>query len=251
MDDWRENIYFVLVEPKEPGNIGAAARAIKNMGFGRLSLTGTPDYLNDEARTFAHNAMDVLTSAEIRNSISDAIADKQFVAGTSRRRGRTRGVFLPVESGARRLCEAALSNKVAILFGREDRGLFNEEVRECAFLMTIPSSRVQPSLNLAQAVLIIAYELAKAGMEAASLLRADAPKLVSHDLLVKLYDRMEHAMKLIEYIPSDNRFLEKKIMQNLRHCLGRAGLTEWEFNMFHGICGQIEKKFGTDASNRQ
>ncbi len=253
MKNWRDNVYFTLVEPKEPGNIGACARAIKNMDFKKLCLVNPPSLMTDEAQWFARNAGDVLDSAATFDSIRDAVSDKHFLVGTSRRRGRRRGVFMPVEEGANRIFEIAHTNKIAILFGREDRGLYNEEIEECAFLMTIPANRKQPSINLAQAVMIIAYEISKAGMPKQEgknksgderLLTALPPKTASHYELSLLYERMENALKLLEYIPPDNKFPGRKIMQNLKHCLGRAGLTDWESNMFHGICKQIEKKLG-------
>lgn len=253
MKDWKDNIYFVLVEPREPGNIGAAARAIKNMDFKRLCLVNPPSHMTEEAQWFAHNAMDILDASKVCTSVEDAVRDKHYIVGTSRRRGRRRGAFIPVEKGALRMFEIAQNNKIALLFGREDRGLFNKEIEECGFLMTIPASRKHPSLNLAQAVMIVSYELSKAGIrarkensenEAETFLFANEPSMVSQEELSHLYGRMEKAFKLIEYIPPGDKYLNKKIMQNLKHCLGRAGLSGWEFNMFHGICKQIEKKFG-------
>jgi TrmH family RNA methyltransferase len=258
MKNWKDNVYFILVEPREQGNIGAAARAIKNMDFKNLCLVKPPSHMTDEAKWFAHNAMDILESSKTFASVKAAVRDKHFVVGTSRRRGRRRGVFIPIEQGTNQLFKIAQNSKIAVLFGREDRGLFNEEVEECGFLMTIPASRKQPSLNLAQAVLIIAYELLKAGMSemkgkresgTASLLIAETPKAVSQEDLSHLYNRLENALKMIEYIPQGDKFLNKKIMQNLKHCLGRARLTDWEFNMFHGICKHIEKKMGDGSAS--
>jgi TrmH family RNA methyltransferase len=253
MKNWKDNVYFILVEPKEPGNIGAAARAIKNMDFRNLCLVNPPLFQTDEARLFAHGATDILKSVTVYPALKDAIGDKHYIAGTSRRRGRRRGVFTPVEQGTQRLFEVAQKNKVAVLFGREDKGLFNNEIEECGFLMTVPASRKQPSLNLAQAVLIIAYEISKAGIKGparkeksdnGNLLFANPPKLVTQERLSHLYEKMERAFKMIEYIPSNDRVMNKKIMLNLKHCLSRAGLSDWEFNMFHAICNKIEKKIG-------
>src|SRR5512135_1945807 len=162
MTDWKQNVYFVLVEPKEPGNIGASARAIKNMGFRKLCLVKPPPEMSDEGRWFARNAHDVLDAAEVFDSVEEAIRDKAVVVGTTRRKGKRRGVIMPVEKGVVRIRDIAINNKVAILFGRETRGLFNEEVEECGFMLSIPSSRLQPSLNLSHAVLIVAYELFRA-----------------------------------------------------------------------------------------
>src|SRR3990170_3397108 len=125
MSNWKNKIYFILMEPKESGNIGASARAIKNMGFKNLILVKPPSVITDEARWFACNASDVLDAAEIYNNFNDAVNDK------------------------------------SILIGREDKGLSNEEVEKCGFLLNIPTSKKQPSLNLSQSELIVAYELLK------------------------------------------------------------------------------------------
>lgn len=241
MKDWKDNVHFILVEPKEPGNIGAAARAIKNMGFKNLSLVHPSYVITDEALRFAHGAADVLESAVVFNSLKDSVRDKSIIIGTSRRKGRRRGVFVPAEPGAQRLFQIARSNRTGILFGREDRGLFNEEVEECGFLMTIPSSKKQPSLNLAHAVLIIAYELSKAEYTTADS-TLFFPGLVDNEELSALYERIEKTLKLLEYIPHGRKNLSGKIIQNLKHLVGRSGLTDWEMKMFHGICSQIEKK---------
>jgi len=235
----------VLVEPKESGNIGSTARAIKNMGFRNLSLVSPPAVIGEEARWLACNALDVLESAERFNAVADAVQDKTLVVGTSRRVGKRRGMIVSVEEGAERVLDVARDNKVAVLFGREAKGLLNEEVEECGLLITIPSSKIQPSLNLAQAVLITAYELSKAefkGIVRKPYRRQEEKLLIDHKTLTALYERMSEVLSLLEYIPRGDRDLAKKIMSNLKHFIGRAGITEWELNMLHGICTQIEKK---------
>jgi len=217
------------------------------MGFRRLALVSPPP-MTDETGWFAHNALDVLESAAIYNTLQDSLRDKTIVAGTTRRKGKRRGVIYPVDSGARSLRELAQENKVAILFGREDRGLFNEEVEECGFLMSIPVSSEQPSLNLAQAVLIVAYELSRADY------RDSEPdtkpvRLVPHEDMNFLYKKISATLKALEYIPRGDRDLEKKIMQNLKHFIGRAGLTEWELAMCHGIVTQINRKLRPGDKN--
>ncbi|RJQ50011.1 MAG: RNA methyltransferase [Nitrospiraceae bacterium] len=249
--NWKDNISFILVEPKEPGNIGAAARAIKNMGFKNLSLVRPASHLTDEARWFAHGAHDVLESAKIFPSLTDAIKDKSIVAGTSRRKGRKRGLFFHVEQGAQKLYEIARKNKTAILFGREDRGLFNNEIEACGFLMTIPADKNQPSLNLAQAALITAYELSKAeyapSQSFGSLNRPDLhsisfPELATQAEMMALFMRIEDMLKALEYFPNGTKDLGKKIIKNLKHYFGRAGLTDWELKLLHGLCTRIIKQ---------
>ncbi|NTU43557.1 MAG: RNA methyltransferase [Nitrospirales bacterium] len=238
MKNWKDNLSFVLVEPREPGNIGASARAMKNMGFRDLCVVNPPPF-TDEARWFARNAHDVLDSAVSFATLGDALRDRSVVVGATRRKGKNRGAFLSVEEGAKRIAELAQCNKVAILFGREDKGLLNEEVEECSLLLTIPTSDEQPSLNLGQAVLIVAYELSRVKYRESS--SEEVRRLVDHGDLVALYARISRALELLGYMPAGNRDLGKAIMQNLKHFIGRAGITEWEMQMLHGICSQVEK----------
>jgi TrmH family RNA methyltransferase len=255
MNQWRDNIYFVLVEPGEAGNVGASARAIKNMGFRNLCLVNPPPEMTDEGRWFARNAHDVLDSAKVYGSVAEAIRDKSIVVGTTRRRGKRRGLIMPADAGAAKLYQMAAGNKVAILFGREAGGLLNEEVEECGFMLAIPSSRLQPSLNLSHAVMIIAYELYLAEYGGADEAEAQGPYIVApestatsalsgHGEIKGLYERISGALELLEYIPRGDRNIKKKIITNLKHFIGRAGLTEWELKMLLGLCYQVEKKVG-------
>jgi TrmH family RNA methyltransferase len=241
MKNWKDNITFVLVEPAESGNIGASARALKNMGFKRLSLVN-PSPITDEARWMAHNSLDIIKNAPVHETLDDAVNDKAIIVGATRRKGRRRGLIYNADEGAQRIRELAEANKVAILFGREDRGLYNEEIEECGFLISIPADAEHPSLNLAQAVLIVAYELFMADYRSSSKSAKGAEPLISHEELTTLYGRISDTLKLLEYFPLGERDLEKKMMMNLKHFIGRAGITEWEMNMLHGICTRIERK---------
>jgi TrmH family RNA methyltransferase len=236
MKSWKDNISFILVEPGEPGNIGAAARALKNMGFRHLELVKPGEFLTEEAKSMACNAGDILRKAKVWPHLGEALREKSLVIGTTRRRGRQRGVIIPLEDGMKRITSAAKQNKVGIFFGRERNGLTNSEIEKCSFLMTIPSDSSSPSLNLAQSVMLIAYELGRKSYKAAS------PVLVKQGELDDLYKHIQDTLCLLDYIPRGSRDIEKKIMTNLKHLLGRAGLTEWELKMIRGICRQIEKK---------
>ena len=159
MQSWKDNISFILVEPKEPGNIGASARAMKNMGFKNLELVKPADHLAAMAKQMACQGIDVLENAKVYSNLGVALRDKQFIIGTTRRAGRTRGMIVPIKESIRKIITAARKNKIAILFGRERNGLTNHEVAQCGFMITIPSDPSSPSLNLAQSVLLVAYEL--------------------------------------------------------------------------------------------
>uniref|UniRef100_A0A7C4AK28 tRNA (cytidine/uridine-2'-O-)-methyltransferase TrmJ n=1 Tax=Thermodesulfovibrio aggregans TaxID=86166 RepID=A0A7C4AK28_9BACT len=233
---WKENVYFVLVEPKEAGNIGISARAIKNMGFTKMSLVN-PVPLTDETKWMAWRSEDVLERAEICSGIDEAIKDKALVVGTTRRRGSKRGAIVDVRDGVKRIYEVAQKNRVAILFGREDKGLFNEEVEKCGYLITIPSSDLQPSLNLGQAVLVVAYELMRC--EELRDYHMQRQFYVDQTELEKLYERLYNLLKKSGYIPEGE--VEKRIMNNFRHLFGRTGLTFWELRMLHGLCTHLEE----------
>ncbi|MCG6553715.1 MAG: RNA methyltransferase [Candidatus Magnetominusculus sp. LBB02] len=235
----KDNIYYVLVEPKEGGNIGAAARAIKNMGFSNLVLVRPCGYMTEESRRLAYGALDVLEGCSVYDSFSDALYDKTFVVGISRRFGNKRGVRLPLADGAKYAFETAAQNKVAIVFGREDNGLLNEEIGACGLLLYIPASLAQPSLNLAQAVMVVAYELARLydnGQSAAS------HELLSGGALERLYERVAAILPLLGYAYRGSEDLAGGIMRNIRRLIGRVGLTQWELNMLYGICTAIEEK---------
>ncbi len=236
MGNWKDNIFFVLVEPKEQGNIGASARAMKNMGFKNLELVKPVEFLNDEGRRMACNDVDVLERARVYPRFNDAIKDKNLVIGTTRRIGKRRGLILPMKYALKRVSSAAKKNKVAILFGKEDKGLSNKEVEGCGFLMTIPSDRLSPSLNLSQSVLLVAYELGR------KTYKAESPALVKQEEIEALYKRIQSVLKHLEYIPRGDRDIELRIMRNMKHLVGRAGLTDWELRMLYGICSQVEKK---------
>ncbi|MBF0554927.1 MAG: RNA methyltransferase [Nitrospirae bacterium] len=235
----KSNIYYILVEPKEGGNIGAAARAIKNMGFSNLVLVRPCGYLTDESYRFAHGAVDVLQGCAVYDDFNDALRDKSIVIGTSRRFGNTRGMRLPVAGGAQYAFEMAALNKVAIVFGREDKGLLNEEIEACGLLLYIPASEAQPSLNLAQAVLVTAYEIARLydkGEGGAS------HELVKAGELERLYERIDRLLPLLGYGFRGSENLIGGIMRNIRHLVGRAGLTRWELDMLYGLCTAVEEK---------
>ncbi|MFZ5907338.1 MAG: RNA methyltransferase [Nitrospirota bacterium] len=236
MASWKDNVSFILIEPQEPGNIGASARAMQNMGFRNLELVRPVPFLTKEAEWMACHAYDLVAGARVHDSFRDALQGKTLIVGTTRRKGKKRGLIMPLRESVRRIVAAAKKNPLAILFGRERNGMTNEEVAECGFLITIPSDPEFPSLNLAQSLLLVAYELGQQTCKTA------CPELIRHRELAPLYSRIEATLRLLEFIPGGDADLEKKIMKNLRHLIGRAGLTEWELKMLHGLCTQVEKK---------
>ncbi len=238
MKAWSENISFVLVGPTEPGNIGAAARAIQNMGFRRLELVAPVPYLTEEARAMACQSKDVLEYAKVYRTFRSAIAGKSLVVGTTRRLGSRRGMIMDVREAAGRIAGAARSSRVAVLFGNEHNGLTNRELDECGLVLTIPSDPTFPSLNLAQSVLIAAYELSRVWFKARPL------PLVENREVQRLYRRIPTLLESLGYGPAGDKNLAAEITRHLKRLIGRSGLTEWELNMLLGLCTRVEKRAG-------
>jgi TrmH family RNA methyltransferase len=251
MPDWKENINFVLVEPVESGNIGSSARAMKAMGFERLRLVNSPEKLGPEATWMSHYAEDVVRRAKRFSSLPEAIEDAVLVIGLTRRTGKDRGSFLHIEDAVRKVVETARSGPVSLLFGREDRGLFNEEADECAWLVSIPAGGEHTSLNLSHAVQIIAYELHKSALAlpGGSHLLTGSGTPPTEPLATQgkqgfLFERIVELLEELNYTKQGDRELGKKIRMMLKHFLNRAGLTERELHMLEGICARILSRLG-------
>ena len=152
-------VRIVLVEPTHPGNVGAAARAMKAMGLDRLCLVAPRRFPSAEATARAAGADDVLHAARIVESLDDALADCGFVLGTTARPRRIEWPVLDAREGARRAVAQAARTPVAVVFGRESAGLTNAELDRCHALVRIPAAARFSSLNVAAAVQIIAYEM--------------------------------------------------------------------------------------------
>lgn len=153
-------VVFILVEPISSGNIGASARAIKTMGFNQLRLVNPPEYLNDEARKFAYSSQEILENTLVFGSLKDAISDIDFIVGTSAKRRRVKyDNYSANEIPDIITSKKGLVKKLAIVFGNEESGLNNDELRLCNIISFVPMNKSYPSLNLSQSVMIYAYEL--------------------------------------------------------------------------------------------
>jgi len=153
-------IHFILVEPAVPENVGAAARAIKTMGFSSLRLVNTSVHLDEKAGWVAHASQEILEKAKTFTSLKDAIKDMDWIIGTSAKKRRVNEDYYP-SNKLNELIKAkanSISN-IAIVFGREESGLTNEELKLCDIVTTVPMKTTYPSLNLAQSVMIYAYTL--------------------------------------------------------------------------------------------
>ncbi|HEY5999051.1 MAG TPA: RNA methyltransferase [bacterium] len=227
-------VAIVLVEPREPGNIGAAARAMANMGLSRLVLVRPVDFLVPDAYRMALAAKPILEGAVVADDLGAALAGFGFVAGTTRRGGSGRRGRVTPRALAAEVCGLEGSDEAALLFGREDSGLTNEELQYCQRLVTIPSSAGFGSLNLAQSVLVLAYELFLATGA------ADGPpsgrRRATTVELESLYGHMERVLLEIGYLHADN---PARMMRVFRRLIGRAGPDEREVRALRGIFRQV------------
>lgn len=224
-----ENIHFILVEPKTPGNIGAAARAIKTMGFSNLTLINPGDLKAPEARWMAHGAEEVLDSAGVFPSLPEALQDSHFVVATTQRvRGYHFPYYTPTELGEK-LIPLSQAHRVALVFGRESSGLTNEELRCCHAISTIPAAVNHPSLNLAQAVMVYAYELFKASFEEEKRFQW---RLANYQQMEGVYQHLRSSLERVNFIPMDSW---ENFMMRFRRMFARANPEVRDVKLMHKI----------------
>lgn len=228
-------VRFVLVEPLRGGNVGAAARALKNLGFRSLAIVApADDPRDDEARMMAVDAAgDVLAGATLHPTLDDALAGSATVVGTSARGGRHRKPHPRLDRFAPVALAAAGAGPLAVVFGREDRGLTDEELDRCTHLVHLPGDEAYPSFNLAQAVLLVAYELRLAALGSEPTPPDEAP--ADHQAREAMYRHLEASWLAIGFIRDETR---DTIMRRVRRALGRAGLTEQEVALLRGVARQ-------------
>jgi tRNA (cytidine32/uridine32-2'-O)-methyltransferase len=233
-------IRFVLVRTSHPGNIGAAARAIRTMGFERLDLVAPHKFPHPDAVAMATGANAVLDNAAIAPTLVDAVADCTLVLGcTARARAVQLEELTPREAAARVLAASALG-PVAIVFGNERTGLENDELMSCHAAVRIPSAEDFPSLNLAQAVQVLAYELRLAMLEHAPLddaeSRSDPPATSA-----QLEHLFGHLAQMLDDIDFHKGRSPVTIMKRLRRLFLHAGLDQREVRILRGIFDDAQR----------
>lgn len=236
-----ENINVVLVETSHPGNIGAVARAMKNMGLRRLTLVAPQRFPDEEATWRAVSAADVLETATVVPSLDEAIANARFAVGTSARERRIPWPALDARGAAGEMAMHAQQGEVAVLFGREDSGLTNDELMRCNLHLSIPTGSSYSSLNLAMAVQIVCYELLM------QTIGDDIPKdpaavwdapLATQENLERFYLHLEQTLTEIGFL---NPTAPRQLMPRLRRLYGRIRLDEMELNILRGILTETQK----------
>ena len=245
-----DNITIVLMEPKYPENIGAAARCAMNMGISRLIVVRleTPDQ-EKMLKMATHKAAHLIKDLNCYTSLEEALAPFSHVVGTTARQGRKRRI----ENSPRYMLDSILplleNNQVALLFGPEDRGLTNEDLKYCQTKVTIPTADFS-SLNLAQAVAILCYELYW-GVMCSDKVMQSSPKLASSYELEGMYEHVEKLLNQIEFLRTND---SSYWIRNIRKFLGRVGLRAKEARIIRGFCRQFLwyddqlKKRGADSA---
>ena len=242
-----EQLKIILINTTHPGNIGAVARAMKNMGFKHLCLVSPKIFPSDEATARAAGAENILAMAEVVGTIDEALSDCYWAFGLS---ARARKIALPIltvrtaaEKVANRLLEVATmpALKIGLVFGQEQSGLSNEALAKCHYQITIPANPEYASLNLAQAVQIVTYDFRMALENQAVPLKSTVT--VSDDVASMgevecFYTHLEKTLVQINFL--DLR-APGYLMRHLRRLYAKSHLTKTELNILHGILTAIEK----------
>jgi tRNA (cytidine32/uridine32-2'-O)-methyltransferase len=243
-----ENIRVVLVNTSHPGNIGGAARAMKNMGLSRLVLVDPQDFPSHEASARASGADGILENAQVVATLEDALVGCTLVLGTSARDRRMPWPMLdPRECGVQAVERAAEGGEVALVFGREYAGLTNDELQRCHYHVHIPSDPDFSSLNLAAAVQVLAYEvrmgwLASQGQsKRADKVEVASPRseqLSTMDELELFYGHLESTLVQIGFLDPEN---PRHLMSRLRRLFARSAVSQSEMNILRGILTETQK----------
>ncbi len=242
-----ENITVVLHEPHIPENIGAAARAMCNMGLSNLTVVNPQNYDIERILKMATTAAaEIVENIKIRKNLREALAEFNWIVGTTARTGSHRQTLRDPRELAKEIVDISQNNKIAILFGPEDKGLANRELRYCHTAVTIPTGRCT-SLNLAQAVMVISYEIFVAGKD---LSPPFTPRLASFYELEGMYEHLKDVLIKIDFIDPKN---PDYWFHNIRRFLSRLKLLSREVKIIRGICRQLlwymetHQRYGSDT----
>ena len=230
-----ENMGIILVQPQIPENIGAVARAMHNMGLQRLVLVDPKNCDRDRmSKTATGSSTKVLGSMDIYKNLREALAPFQYLVGTTARIGVSRPALTRPRSLAQKLIPISLNNLVGILFGPEDRGLSNDQLRFCHTIATVPTASFS-SLNLAQAVVIFCYEL----LLATGRTQQDTaiPRLANSFELEGMYDHLREMLSKIGFLDPQN---PEHWLLNIRRFLSRVPLRAREVRIIRGVCRQMD-----------
>jgi len=229
-----DNVTIVLKGPKFPGNVGSAARCANNMGIGKLIVVGNRDLDDEAVRQMAtHESKEIVDGIRHFDTLDEALAGFSWVVGTTARKGSGRGPAVLPRQMAEKIVGLSQENEIALLFGPEDTGLTNEDLRFCQSVVTIPTAGFK-SLNLSHAAMILCYELFVARMEEEN---PFPPKLASTRELEAMYVALKKILLAIGFFLPEN---PDYWMMHIRRLFARTTLQAREVKIIRGICRQIE-----------
>jgi TrmH family RNA methyltransferase len=241
--DLLDNISIVLVRTKTPGNIGAVARCMMNMGLSRLVLVRPPQDDQGEAVKIAAGADTILRDAIRTETLQEAVAEHRLVIGTSRHVGRHRRNIGTPREMANRIVPFLPQNRIALVFGREVNGLDKEDLALCNEIITIPSSEAFPSLNLSHAVTIVAYELfiaTRTGMV------SEGRTLLQTGELEAFYQHLQKVLEESGFLGTHNK---DHMMISLRQLFGRSRLDQRDISILRGIISTLVRSDPSKGNN--
>lgn len=244
------NIRIVLINTFHPGNIGAIARAMKNMGLTNLYLVEPNDYPSDEATSRAAGAVDLLENATIVSSLAEAIADCSLVIGTSARHRTFQLPIMNARECAQSVIPEAINHHVAIVFGRETTGLLNEEIAQCHRQVYIDANDQYPVLNISQAVQIVAYEIWMEQQHGTSKTLSHSPKDMTEYPRKKdmdlFYEHLEETLYGINFIVRNH---PGKVLDKLHRFFNRSRPEKQELGILRGVLAAVQREAGLTSVN--
>lgn len=230
-----DRIRVVLVQPKQPGNIGSVCRAMKNFGLSRLYLVNPSDHTSGEARQMAHGSGDILYGAVVFQTLEEALHGVSLTVGTSHRTRRNFDLFYGPPEIAQKLLSIPQNGEAALVFGREEAGLTNDEIKLCQIISRIPSAVKYPSLNLSQAVLIHGYELYRAAESPPGIPTLEPAPFQA---IESMYTHIDTTMKKLGFT---SRHHPETFKHSLRRLFGRTEMEERDVATIHKIFRQIDR----------
>lgn len=239
-------IRIVLVETTHPGNIGAVARAMKNLGLNQLALVSPQSFPNAQATARAAGADDILCAANVYATLTEAIRDCHLIIGATARSRTIAWPELEPRECARKIFNEPEGTNVALLFGRESSGLTNDELDRCHYILRIPANPQFPSMNVASAVLVIAYELLLASRNSERK-NQDTVVPATADQLESYFTHLDQTLCQIGFIHPDR---SRSIMRRLRRLFNRTRLEEKEVDILRGILSAAQGKKSQKHENR-
>ncbi|GAA5191065.1 tRNA (cytosine(32)/uridine(32)-2'-O)-methyltransferase TrmJ [Ferrimonas gelatinilytica] len=242
-----DNIRIILVGTSHSGNIGSAARAMKTMGLSRLVLAEPRTEIDGHSMALAAGASSVLQQVVVTDDLASAIADCSLVIGTSARSRTLSWPMLDAREAGQKLAQEAGRGPVALVFGRENHGLNNEELQMCDFHVCIPANPEYSSLNLAQAVQLLSYEIRMAHLAEVPASEAEPVEYPTAQQMAHFYQHLERALLATGFIIKAH---PGQIMNKLRRLFGRARPETTELNILRGILTSVERVAGPERSQK-